>query len=305
MTDSVQAAATLLALSILPLIRRHGYEAFLILHRTLVITLYVALWQHLGPRQSLSRILMEASLGALLAAIAIRIVIQVYRNSTWLNSKIQIAHTSKARRCGDTLIVRIELARPWNIQPGNFIYIRLLTLNCASLFQSHPFVITWWDNMNEPIADPERIQSKESDFRSEHEDRARVLYAMVDPRRGWTRRVMGSHHIFDNRTAWLDGPHGRAYRLERYSTTMLFASNSGIFAQLPLLKGLLSALRGSPSRTKRLKLIWQTDTYHEQLQEWMHEILRGDELDKNVSNQKSDWCSTLMLIRTDFGYMHS
>lgn len=288
MFDSAQAAATLLALSILPLIRRFGYEAFLTLHRALMMTLLVALWHHIGPRQTLSRILLEAGLATLLASIGMQAARQVYKNTSWTGCKVQIVHTSTGRRCGDTLIVRIALARPWRIQPGNYIHLRLLTLKFASLLQSHPFVITWWDDVEETkdaIAEVEPHAGTNRHPPSQHAGKAQVLYVMIDPQRGWTRRVMGFHRIFDNRAAWLAGPFGSAYRLEQYSTVMLFASDSGIFAQLPLLKGILLALRRSPSRTKKVRLIWQTDVYHEQLQEWMHDILRDDKLDKDVGNK--------------------
>ena len=50
---------------------------------------------------------------------------------------------SKQRR--DSLIVKIRLKRPWKVQPGEFIYLRLLTMRCGSIFQRQPSVIAWWD----------------------------------------------------------------------------------------------------------------------------------------------------------------
>ncbi|KAK3045382.1 hypothetical protein LTR09_012999 [Extremus antarcticus] len=89
--------------------------------------------------------------------------------------------------------------------------------------------------------------------------------------------LFGRHEdTFENQVAWLDGPFGSPYRLEEYSTVVLFASGSGIYAQLPLLKDLATGMKASAIRTRRVKLVCQAESSNEQLQEWMHEILSDE-----------------------------
>lgn len=160
----------------------------------------------------------------------------------------------RAQGYDDTLILELRLSRPWQIHPGQHVHLSLLTLRYASIFQRHPFVITWW-----------RTLEGESD--------AIAIYIMVDPRRGWTRRISHQPDLIAHCYAWLDGPFGRTFRLEEYGTVILFASGKGVFAQLPLMKSLVEQSKFSAVKTRRIKLVWQTNQYHEQLQEWMQGIL--------------------------------
>ena len=130
-----------------------------------------------------------------------------------------------------------------------------------------------------------------------------VLYVMIDPQHGWTQKFMAQHSTFENQVVWLDGPFGSSYRLEEYTTAILFASGNGIVAQLPLLRHLATKLRDAAFQIRRVKLIWQSERSNEQLQEWMHEILRDEELDNDVG---SWWIrpSIVLLTLSAFGYLY-
>ena len=272
----------MLALSILPLVRRYGYEIFVWLHRATAITFLIALWGHVRSSQTLSRVLLIVVFGGLLASTIFQSLKQLYKNTTWDKDGVRVVRTLAARRCGDCLIVKIQLRRPWKIRPGEFIYLRLLTMESASIFQRHPFVITWWEGSD--AVDERDMAKGQEDNKSTgyNAGKARVVYVMIDPQRGWTRNVTSNDSAFENQVAWLDGPFGSPYRLEEYSTVVLFASGNGIFAQLPLLKDLATGLKASAIRTRRVKLVWQTESSNEQLQEWMHEILKDEQLDNDV-----------------------
>ena len=244
--------------------RQYGYEVFLYSHRAITIALIVALWEHIRSRQSLSRTLLISTFGVFLASTIFQNARQTYKNIAWGRHGVRLVSTSQVRQCNESLIVQIRLPRPWKIQPGEYIYLSLLTWKCASLFQRHPFMITWWENADD-------------------KDKAHLLYIMIDPQQGWTRSVMARQSIFTNRIAWLDGPFGTPYRLEEYGTVILFASGNGIFAQLPLLKGLAEGFKTSSVKTRRVKLIWQKDDYNEQLQGWIQSILSDGRVDKEES----------------------
>ena len=280
--------ASLLALSILPLLRHHGYEVFLYLHRSSAVMLLVALWEHIRLQQTLSRVLLVVIFTGLLSSTALQSVRQVYKNFLWDKHGGHVVRTMNARQCGESLIVKIELKRPWKIQPGCFIYLRLLTLKRASIFQRHPFVIAWWDDKNQREISPHphtQEKYKETSGKQNTVCEARALYVMMEPQHGWTRKVMADQSIFENQAVWLDGPFGVSYRLDQYSTVILFASGNGIVAQLPLLKDLATKSKASNIETRRVKLVWQTETSNEQLQDWMHEILRDEDFDSDVGGE--------------------
>jgi hypothetical protein len=221
----------------------------------------------------------------LLASIIFQNVRQIYRNTVWNRHGGNIVRVSSVRQCGDSLTVKIRLKRPWKVQPGDFIYLRLLTMRCGSIFQRHPFVITWWDERDE-ADNKENLDGQEElkniTGQQNSMGKALILYVMIDPQHGWTQNFMAQRSAFENQVAWLDGPFGSSYRLEEYSTVILFASGNGIVAQLPLLRVLAGRLTDPAFQIKRVKLVWQTEKSNEQLQDWMHEILRDEELDSDV-----------------------
>ena len=100
---------------------------------------------------------------------------------------VLLPHDSESSPDRKALILKLQLSRPWSIQPGQHVYLSLLTRESASFFQRHPHVITWWDNPN-------------------GESNARSLYLMIDPQHGRTRDLMLHPSIIDNQYAWLDGP---------------------------------------------------------------------------------------------------
>lgn len=306
-TDIEQAAASLLALSILPLVRRYGYEMFLWLHRAISITLLIALWRHVRSTQTLNRILVQVMFSGLITSTLFQSLKQLYRNATWSRHGVRIIRTLTAQRYGDCVIVKIQLVRPWKFRSGQFIFLRLLTVKSASVFQSHPFVITWWD---EHVAEKESKESTgQKEFHNTGCDRingstAQVIYVMIDPQRGWTRSITENISAFEDQMAWLDGPFGSPHQLQEYSTVLLFASGNGIFAQMPLLKDLTTGLKTSSIRTRRVKLVWEGRTSNPKLQEWMHEILRDTQLNNDVSvlNQPFNGNQT---YHSGSGHLHS
>lgn len=248
------------------------------------ITFLITLWRHVRSSQTLSRILLIVVFGGLLASTIFQSLKQLYKNTTWDKHGVRVVRTLAARRCGDCLIVKIQLRRPWKIQPGEFIYLRLLTMKSASIFQRHPFVITWWEGGG-AVGETDEAKGREDNESTgywNNAGKAQVVYVMIDPQRGWTRNVTSNDSAFENQVAWLDGPFGSPYRLEEYSNVVLFASGNGIFAQLPLLKDLATGLKASAIQTRRVKLVWQAESSNEQLQEWMHEILSDEQLDDDV-----------------------
>ncbi|KAK4887902.1 hypothetical protein LTR49_028924, partial [Elasticomyces elasticus] len=86
-------------------------------------------------------------------------------------------------------------------------------------------------------------------------------------------------NCLENIVAWMDGPYGLPYHLEHHGWVLLFASGTGIFAQLHLIKRITEQTNIAAARTKRVKLVWLTEMYHNQFQDWMQGILDDDDLD--------------------------
>jgi hypothetical protein len=179
-------------------------------------------------------------------------------------------------------------------------------MRCGSIFQRHPFVITWWDERDE-ADNKENLDGQEElkniTGQQSSTGKALILYVMIDPQHGWTQNFMAQRSAFENQVAWLDGPFGSSYRLEEYSTVILFASGNGIVAQLPLLRVLAGRLTDPAFQIRRVKLVWQTENSNEQLQEWMHEILRDEELDSDVGSLWALVVNSLLMFAA-FGYLY-
>ena len=109
------------------------------------------------------------------------------------------------------------------------------------------------------------------------------LYVIIRQRHGWTRRLLTYNTSLEGRAAWLEGPYGQSYGLQEYGTVLMFASGDGIFAQLPFIKSLAELFKISAVKTRRIKLIWQTEEYHNQLQRWMQTILDDEDVSVDVS----------------------
>lgn len=83
--------------------------------------LLVALWQHVRLTQTLSRILLIVVFAGLLTSTIYQNIRQVYRNVIWNRHGGHVVRVSSVRQCGDSLIVKIRLKRPWKVQPGDFV----------------------------------------------------------------------------------------------------------------------------------------------------------------------------------------
>jgi len=82
--------------------------------------------------------------------------------------------------------------------------------------------------------------------------------------------------------AWVEGPYGQVVHLEEYGCVLLFASGPGMFAMLPWIRHLTELVKTSSANTRRIKLIWHTEQYHDQVQHWMQSVLDDKELDRSV-----------------------
>lgn len=293
----------LMALTLMPTVKRFAYEVFLCGHRICAIAILAGLWVHVTDQRSLSRLLLLAATYSLVATSVLRYAAQLYRN---IACRGWVAHTTKitgVTRAGDTAILRVQLARPCAIRPGQYFYLTILTSRLGSFFQRHPFAVAWWDV-------------------PEQESHPQTLYFVIEPQRGWTRSLLRhfpemmsdiapaalSHeHIGDDgnadgnysclQRAWLDGPFGTGPDVASYDTFILFASRGGVFAQLPLIKHLAEHSKLDPHATRKVVLAWEADTPHFPLKRWIQSILRDPGVRRDVSGCLSHASEHLAHVR--------
>ena len=76
-----------------------------------------------------------------------------------------------------------------------------------SPFQSHPFIISWWEH----------------DIRR----RGTNIYLLVKPASGFTRKLLRYAGTYDLKV-WVDGPYRELHDISDYGSVVIFANGIGI-----------------------------------------------------------------------------
>jgi hypothetical protein len=134
--------------------------------------------------------------------------------------------------------IRLDIVDPWGREPraGQYISVNIPAVSLTSIFQSHPFMIAWW----------------------ERADNKMCLYCLVQPRRGFTRWLAAQGSL--SLATFITGPYGRPSGFKDYGTVLMFATGFGIAAQIPHLKDLFDCYSQAKARTRKIHLVWQTQS---------------------------------------------
>ena len=259
------------SLVVLPLIRRYAYEVFLRTHLALSVSLMVGLWLHLSPQGGLTRTLLVGIMITFGVTTFFQWARQLWRN---LSPQLQLSQIVQVEQSGNALFLEIDISPRLHFQAGQSVFITILTMHCASWLQSHPFVITWWDQN----ANTGRTH----------------IHLMIRRRNGWTRRIMDSPYRLRDMRTWLDGPYGSNHDFSDFASVLFVASETGIFAVLPFLKDLTDRKRQGTARTRRVKVVVEMCEFHTRLRKWMDIILDESEQAQLVSFvRRSCWVATI------------
>lgn len=258
--------AAVFVLCILPLLKSRAYETFVMIHRMAATIMFIAVWYHIRISTSFSRVLWLLTLISFFLIFMIRILLQLYRNILYTRKGMKYPWIEVNGSNEGTQVFRICLARPWRLEPGQYVLVTSPKRKHLYSLQRHPFVVVWWES-----------QSSKRGTRVE----TNVLYIVVQKKAGWTSNI----GYLTPTAVWLDGPFGRAYYLHTYSLVTLFASGHGILAQIPLIKGIIDQISTDEEgvRTKKLRLVWQCEELYPKVKEWMNQILSSTEHRKDVS----------------------
>ncbi|KAH8726708.1 cell surface metalloreductase [Phaeosphaeriaceae sp. PMI808] len=228
-----------------PLLRRLFFEVYLRIHQLLAVLLMYSTWQHLRlklwPEQfHLPQLYIYVSIWTFLFMSLLQFGAIIYRN--WpMNSAYSRAYISHV---DDTVKIRLTLARPLRVEPGQYICLWMPTISFWSFLQSHPFTVTSWT-----------------------EGKQDSLDLLIEPRRGLTQRLLlhskaarNSGRRLSPHLALFTGPYGASASVNRYETVVMIASGFGIAGQLPYLKKLIYGYNTCTTRTRRVHLVWQLET---------------------------------------------
>lgn len=271
------------------MLRRLAYEIFLISHLPLAILLGAALWDHIREKGHTLNI-MIITVSACFAVTSIhRYTRQLLHNIVYPRGFLKIV---SSQIFGSTMIMKLDIPEKCLVEPGQYVYLTIISTRAFSFAQRHPFTIIWWDiedpfdpsQTEDPVSQPRGVTIHSGEvYRSTVRPLRRnkpSIWLMIDPQRGWTRRIMNHVDTLAGRIAWLDGPYGVRNNIHTFGCVLLFASGTGIFALLPYVKQLAQLAKESRSTTRRIKLVWYTREYHDQVKVWMQRLL--DDIDPQI-----------------------
>jgi predicted ferric reductase len=210
-------------------VRRIIYEWFLRTHLIFTIVAVVALWFHFIPKKPTARIFLR--IGICLWTILTLIHAAIFLLRNFVRGKA-IAEVTKLQQA---MKVAIKVPRPWNVKAGQYIFLTIPAAGITTTFQSHPFMIAWWDRSSDGL----------------------TISLLVKPRRGFTGQLL---RMADQKlTVFIDGPFGLQHNLGVFGTVIMFATGIGIAGHMPYIKELVSGYNNCEVRTRRIVLIWQLD----------------------------------------------
>lgn len=223
------------------------------------------LWSHLAHLQSVHRYVVLGGALTLTATSAWRLGLIICRNirpgRPWPQAKIAWH--------GATAHLKIWLPNPCEVQAGQYVQVWVPSI---SLFSTHPFMVTWWDE--------------------DGYGKASTIHLHIKARKGLTRGLVSAAKSEPSLQAWIDGPYGVGLRLDNYATVVLLCTGIGIAAQIPYMKALLRSCGEGTARTKEVVLQWELydDDNADWVCDWMDDLLNQD------TEHVSSTCSVTKLL---------
>lgn len=270
-------------------------------HLPVALMLGAGIWSHIERSHRTPHLMLLSTAVVLTFGLLYRYARQLYFNATFSRGLVKV---TSSERFGSTMILQLELSREIQIDPGQYLYLTLVTVRALSFAQRHPFAIVWWETivkhravqrskLRAPAADDKshleavsvQEQTNAVHVSTSEKSKQQYIWIMIDPQKGWTRRIAKHTDSLKGTVAWLDGPYGPLHRLHNFGCVLLFASGTGIFALLPYVKRLTELAMDTRATTRRIKLVWYTKEYHDQVKIWMQRLLDDVELDVIVGVQ--------------------
>jgi predicted ferric reductase len=138
-----------------------------------------------------------------------------------------IKHSSGS---AEAVEVTLTLKKPWNVRPGEFVYLTLPVLgrHHGGFAQAHPYTIAWTDGSD--------------------------ITLLVQRHTGFSNDLFTTPK--DLSSCVVDGPYGYPQLLTGYDKVLFAASGIGVAAHLLNIRALLRAHEDQSARVRRVTLLW-------------------------------------------------
>lgn len=237
----VKSASMLLALMILPFVKKRIYELFLRTHQGCALVMIYTIWRHTHSFPVKTWIYTVIYISTLTVTGVVQLARILFRNFAPGKGSVQLV----LQRHGDAAQLTLELPRAWKVRAGERLMLGVPCVGLFYLFQAHPFTIAWWE-VNQV-------------------DQTMMVSLLLRPRNGFTRRLIERVEVNKKCRAWVDGPFGPSSvhplgissEVGDYGQLLLVATGIGIATQLPYIKEILEGHRLARVRTQRISLVWQ------------------------------------------------
>lgn len=226
-----------------PPVIHYVYEGFLQTHRLLAAAVIVSLWIHVplhDTKKPVSVYLLVVTC-SWASSLILQWALAAYRNVRWQRGNCTVSCWANIRKVSGAVVVELHVPRQCTVHAGQYIYITMPGTSVVGCLQAHPFYVPW-----------SIVQQHET-----------VLFLLVQPRRGFTRRLEELCYRQEKSTrfsAYVQGPFGRQMRLDGYGSIVLVATGIGIAGLLPLLREVLEEHRAWETKVRKLALFWEIES---------------------------------------------
>jgi len=227
-------------------IQKFAFEFFLKLHFFLSFIAIIILFWHLFIINT--KFIILPSLAMILWVL--NLILQLY-NTQRQKGKISEIFTIRKKKI---MKLQIDLKKPISVKPGDYFYLRFWnTTSVRDKFQSHPFMILWWEENRNPISSKNDITNTTTS-----------IIFLIQEENGISSRLKKQLLMQPIENIILEGPYNQNLMIENYENIILIAQGIGIAGVLSyaLYLANLKSQKNSLKKniiTRKLNLYWLLD----------------------------------------------
>ena len=210
------------------------------MHQALAILSAYSVWRHLALKSLLPRLYVYIFAIMFLSILLLECSVVIYRNVSLVRGCTRVFLTN----VNDVIKIKMELPRSLHVDAGEYICLCISGIRSSSFsfLQSHSLMVTFWS-----------------------EEKQHSLDLFVEPRGGLISELLRRSKLDDNGrslyVAFFSGPHGTSASVGDYETILMITDGSGIFAHSAYLKKLIYGYNSCKTRTRRIHVVWQLQTF--------------------------------------------
>ncbi|KAH9895032.1 ferric reductase NAD binding domain-containing protein [Cubamyces lactineus] len=246
-------------------IRARFYELFFFSHFALVLIMLLGAYFHAKQVTPLTYYIWPSLLVWAVDRF-LRLLRVVYYNNFFLSGRTPPQGTKATLELLSPSFVRLRVARPPQLKwtPGQAAFLIVPSVSRIPI-EAHPFTIAGVDSRYRvgmgrkamPSAGDSRVTLCDSQgFAMGGDPDWEELEFMINVRDGFTKRLARAAEDGEKVKVLVDGPYGFSPNLREDDTVVLVAGGSGISLVLSTFLGLISDVRASKSKCRRVVFVW-------------------------------------------------